>query len=162
MILTDQEASSIVEARHRSPHELLGMHQFGDGSGTVTRVFWPGGGRSGGCAVVHEKNKPRLTLQQVRPGLFEGSTTKAKRVYAYDVMVTGADGKKFQLRDAYSFLPTLGETDLYLFAQGNERRIYEKLGAQLRTIDGVAGTSFAVWAPSRCRCVVSVSSGRFQ
>ena len=42
-------------------------------------------------------------------------------------------------RDAYSFLPTLGEADLYLFGKGDERRIYEKLGAQLREIDGVAG-----------------------
>jgi 1,4-alpha-glucan branching enzyme len=52
------------------------------------------------------------------------------------------------------FLPTLGETDLYLFGQGNERRIYDKLGAQLRVIDGVAGTSFAVWAPSARRVSV--------
>ncbi len=48
----------------------------------------------------------------------------------------------------------LGETDLYLFGQGNELRIYEKLGAQLRVIDGVAGTSFAVWAPNAQRVSV--------
>jgi 1,4-alpha-glucan branching enzyme len=153
MILTDQEASSIVEARHRSPHELLGMHQLGDGSGMVTRVFWPGAAEVE-VAPVHEKNQPRFKLQQVRPGLFEGSTTKAKKVYAYDVIVTGGDGKKVQLRDSYSFLPTLGETDLYLFGKGDERKIYDKLGGHLRTIDGVAGTSFAVWAPSAQRVSV--------
>ena len=38
--------------------------------------------------------------------------------------------------------------------QGDERRIYEKLGAQLRTIDGVAGTSFAVWSPNARRVSV--------
>src|SRR6185295_19198587 len=57
-------------------------------------------------------------------------------------------------RDAYSFLPTLGESDLYLFGKGDERRIYEKLGAQSRVIDGVAGTSFAVWAPNAARISV--------
>ena len=57
-------------------------------------------------------------------------------------------------RDAYSFLPTLGETDLYLFGKGDERRIYDKLGAQLRIIDGVHGTSFAVWAPNAQRVSV--------
>src|SRR5439155_7646144 len=57
-------------------------------------------------------------------------------------------------RGAYSFLTTLGETDLYLFGQGNERRIYDKLGAHLRVIDGVAGTSFAVWAPGARRVSV--------
>ncbi|MGI8965232.1 MAG: 1,4-alpha-glucan branching enzyme, partial [Limisphaerales bacterium] len=69
-------------------------------------------------------------------------------------IVTEQSGKTSQTRDAYSFLPTLSETDLYLFTQGNERRIYEKLGAQLRTIDGVAGTSFAVWAPHARRVSV--------
>ena len=95
MILTNQEADSIVEARHRSPHELLGMHKLGDGSGMVARVFWPGAAEVE-LAPVHEKNKPRFKLQQVRPGLFEGSTTKAKEVYAYDLIVTGTTAQKFK------------------------------------------------------------------
>lgn len=153
MILTTQEADRIVEGRHRSPHELLGMHQLGDGSGMVARVYWPGAAEVE-VAPVHEKSKPRFKLQQVRPGLFEGSTTKANEVYAYDLIVTLNDGTKLQTRDAYSFLPTLGETDLYLFGRGDERRIYDKLGAHLHTIDGIDGTSFAVWAPSAQRISV--------
>jgi len=43
---------------------------------------------------------------------------------------------------------------LYLFGKGDERKIYDKLGAQLRTIDGVPGTSFAVWAPNAKRVSV--------
>jgi 1,4-alpha-glucan branching enzyme len=70
------------------------------------------------------------------------------------LVVTDYQGKTSQFRDAYSFLPTVGETDLYLFGQGNERRIYEKLGAQLRVIDGVPGTSFSVWAPNAQRVSV--------
>ena len=58
------------------------------------------------------------------------------------------------MRDGYSFLPTLGEVDLHLFGEGNDRRIYDKLGAQLRVIDGVPGTSFAVWAPNARRVSV--------
>jgi 1,4-alpha-glucan branching enzyme len=38
--------------------------------------------------------------------------------------------------------------DLYLFGQGKNYRIYEKMGAHLRTIDGVSGVHFAVWAPN--------------
>jgi len=57
-------------------------------------------------------------------------------------------------RDPYSFLPTLGDADLYLFGQGNERRLYDKLGAQVRTLDGVRGVSFAVWAPNARRVSV--------
>ena len=45
-------------------------------------------------------------------------------------------------------VPTLlGPQDLYLFNEGNHYRLYEKLGAHPVTVDGVAGTYFAVWAP---------------
>jgi 1,4-alpha-glucan branching enzyme len=37
--------------------------------------------------------------------------------------------------------------DLYLFNEGSHYRLYQKLGAHPRTVDGVAGTFFAVWAP---------------
>ena len=43
---------------------------------------------------------------------------------------------------------------MFLFGKGDERKIYDKLGAQLRTIDGVHGTSFAVWAPNAQRISV--------
>jgi 1,4-alpha-glucan branching enzyme len=153
MILTREEADSLVEVRHRSPHTLLGMHTLGDGSGLVVRAFHPSAVEVE-VAPVHEKSKPRIKLKQVAPGLFEGTTKEAKSVYAYDLLITLDNGTKIQGRDPYSFLPTLGETDLFLFAQGNERRIYEKLGAQLRTMDGVEGASFAVWAPTAQRVSV--------
>ncbi len=38
--------------------------------------------------------------------------------------------------------------DLYLFGQGKDYRIYEKMGAHLRILDGVYGVHFAVWAPN--------------
>ena len=44
--------------------------------------------------------------------------------------------------------PTISDTELRLIGEGNELRLYDKLGAQLREIDGVQGTAFAVWAPS--------------
>jgi len=45
--------------------------------------------------------------------------------------------------------PTLlTEHDVYLFKEGTHTRLYEKLGSHLLTIDGEAGTLFAVWAPN--------------
>jgi 1,4-alpha-glucan branching enzyme len=38
--------------------------------------------------------------------------------------------------------------DLYLFNEGSHLRLYDKLGAHLRTMDGQVGCNFAVWAPS--------------
>ncbi len=38
--------------------------------------------------------------------------------------------------------------DLYLFSEGTLYRAYEKLGSHLKTVNGKAGVSFAVWAPN--------------
>ena len=85
--------------------------------------------------------------------MFLKASPRGQFVYAYDLVITDQHGTR-RTRDAYSFLPTLGESDLFLFGKGDERKIYEKLGAQLRTIDGVPGTSFAVWAPNAQRISV--------
>jgi len=45
-------------------------------------------------------------------------------------------------------LSLFSDFDLYLFGQGKNYRIYEKMGAHLRTFNGVAGVHFAVWAPN--------------
>src|SRR4030043_1891628 len=42
----------------------------------------------------------------------------------------------------------LSEDDLYLFNEGTHYKLYEKLGAHHMTVDGQAGTYFAVWAPN--------------
>ena len=154
MILTPAELESLVQAQHPSPHQLLGMHPLGDGSGLVVRAFLQNAARVE-VAPVHEPLKPSFALEMLDArGLFEGVTTAAQRTYAYDLIVTDYQGNIRRSRDAYSFWPSLGETDLYLFGQGNERRIYDKLGAQLREVDGVRGVSFAVWVPHAQRVSV--------
>jgi hypothetical protein len=79
MILTKDEADSLVGVNHRSPHTLLGMHALGGAAGLVVRAFHP---RATAIEVVpvHEKNRPRIVLQQARPGLFEGTTNLAGEV----------------------------------------------------------------------------------
>ncbi len=42
----------------------------------------------------------------------------------------------------------LTDHDLYLFNEGTHYRLFEKFGAHPLTVDGVAGTHFAVWAPN--------------
>jgi len=154
MILSPDELRSLVELTHQSPHTLLGMHALGDKSGIVVRALLPDAATVE-VQPVHEKGKPRFALERI-PGtdIFEGCTPSATTVYAYDLVITDKAGQKRRTRDAYSFLPTLGEADLYLFGKGDERKIFDKLGAQLRTIDGVPGTSFAVWAPNAQRVSV--------
>ena len=154
MVLTQQELLSLVEVKTRSPHTLLGLHPLGNGAGLIARALVPHAAKVE-IEPVHEKDKPAIKLKRIpKTDVFEGTTKEADRVYAYNLVVTQQDGTVRHTRDPYSFLPTLGESDLYLFGKGDERRIYDKLGAQLRTIDGVTGTSFAVWAPNAQRISV--------
>jgi 1,4-alpha-glucan branching enzyme len=154
MGLTQQDLQSLLEAKCRAPHQLLGMHPLEDGSGLMVRAMAADAAKVG-VEPVHEKEMPAFELQRAgNTSVFEGTTNDAGRVYAYDLVITDSSGNVRRTRDAYSFLPTLGESDLYLFGKGDERRIYDKLGAQLRTIDGVAGASFAVWAPNAQRVSV--------
>ncbi|MFP4634464.1 MAG: 1,4-alpha-glucan branching protein GlgB [Nitriliruptoraceae bacterium] len=56
-----------------------------------------------------------------------------------------------QRREAPASQPAsspLGDQDLHLFNEGTHLRLWEALGAHPTTLDGVAGTHFAVWAPN--------------
>ena len=155
MILSPEELRRLVELKHRSPHAVLGMHPLADGSGLVVRAFLPHAAK----VEVHplaENGPPPFELQRIhqKDGVFEGVTPAANQVYPYELVVTVGSGSVQRQRDPYSFLPTLSEEDLYLLGKGDERRLYDKLGAQLRTVDGVAGTSFSVWAPNAQRISV--------
>ena len=87
-------------------------------------------------------------------GLFEVFIAKRPGVFRYQLRASYAGGEVRQFFDPYCFLPTLGPQDLYLFNEGNEHRVYEKLGSHLRDLGGVSGVSFAVWAPSAARVSV--------
>jgi 1,4-alpha-glucan branching enzyme len=50
--------------------------------------------------------------------------------------------------------PIPGDLDLHLFGEGKHLRIYEKLGAHPTIREGVAGVSFAVWAPAAAQVSV--------
>ncbi len=87
-------------------------------------------------------------------GFYEAFLPKRKQVFRYRLRATLDNGETHEIHDAYSFLPTLGDQDLYLFNEGNEHRLYDKLGAHLRRVNEVPGVSFAVWAPNAKRVSV--------
>jgi 1,4-alpha-glucan branching enzyme len=68
--------------------------------------------------------------------------------FAHRLEATWDGGTSFAYDDPYSFLPTLGELDLHLISEGRHEQLYDVLGAHERELNGIAGTSFAVWAPS--------------
>ena len=63
--------------------------------------------------------------------------------------VAEEDGKKtITMHDPYSFPHLLTDYDRHLLNEGRHWQCYNRLGAQLRKIDGVDGVNFAVWAPN--------------
>ncbi len=151
MIITSKQIEALTHAREAEPHAVLGMHRctHQGKSGLVVRALVEGALEA---EVIELKNGKNFPMTLVDPsGLFETVIPRRRTVFAYQLRVTYASGEKRQYHDPYRFLPTLSEEDLYLFGEGNEHRIYKKLGAHLREIDGVPGVSFAVWAPSAKR-----------
>jgi 1,4-alpha-glucan branching enzyme len=86
---------------------------------------------------VHEAGLFAATL--------EGEPDEYKDEYKFEISYP--DGSSQEIHDPYSFPPTLGEIDLHLIGEGRHRRLHSKLGAHVQTVDGAAGTGFAVWAP---------------
>ncbi len=154
MLLTPDELDALHHVRHAQPHSLLGMHPLGDGTGIVARAVIPDA-----VAVelvpVHDAEQPRFELKRLgETPVFEGASRQVQKVYAYDLVVTWPDGSRTQGRDPYSFWPTVGDTDLHLFNEGNHRKLGDTLGAHPVTLDGVPGTGFSVWAPNARRISV--------
>ena len=119
--------------------------------GVVVRAFLS---NTVSCEVVdiEQEDSPRYPMERLTDdGFFEGFIEGRKGVFKYRLRTETENLEIRQFYDPYSFLPTISETDLYLFNEGNEHRIYEKLGSRPRVVDGIPGVSFAVWAPNAQR-----------
>ena len=133
------------------PHDVLGAHPITlDGvDGVVVRAVQPNA-----ASIALVLGEQRWPMVRDEHGLFALFLSDRTAPMAYRLELTFGDGRVELRDDPYRFLPTLGEMDLHLFNEGRHLRLWEKLGAHLREIDGVAGTSFAVWAPNATRVSV--------
>ena len=160
--IPNPDLKSLLTAQQNQPHDLLGMHpaKIGrnsglGGAGLDPRCGGMLGDRCPRSAALMAGGAARWPMKQLAPeGLFEVFIPGPPECFRYQLRVKLHSGGIRQGYDPYSFLPTLGEQDLYLFNEGNEHRIYQKLGAHLRFIDGVPGVAFAVWAPTAKRVSV--------
>jgi 1,4-alpha-glucan branching enzyme len=156
VILSTADLKALLQAKHGTPHSVLGMHPIERrrSKGVVARALIRG---ATACEVVDlDAPKPSaFPMKLLAPeGFFEVFIPRRPDVFRYQLRASYANGEVRQFFDPYCFLPTLGEQDLYLFNEGNEHRIYEKLGSHVRDLGGVKGVSFAVWAPAAARVSV--------
>lgn len=154
--LRPEQISRIVAGTLADPHSLLGMHPFSedDRSGVVVRAFLQGARESSVLPLNDERGEGFSMTSRHPAGLFELVLSDCKEVFAYRLRVTYEDGQTREFRDPYAFLPTLSDVDLHLFNEGTDHCVYDKLGAQVRSVDGASGVSFSVWAPSAQRVAV--------
>ncbi|MBU2591176.1 MAG: 1,4-alpha-glucan branching protein GlgB [Nitrospinota bacterium] len=146
--LKDSEIRSIVEAKCHDPFSILGAHSFesGDKNFVAIRVFIP---RAHEIKVISiGETEEEYPMQRIgNTDLFEVLIPR-KDIFPYHLDINFGNGSSQRIRDPYSFLPVIGEMDLYLFNEGTHYQIYEKLGAHKISVSGVDGLHFAVWAPN--------------
>ncbi len=135
--------ADILAGTHHDPHVILGPHV--DDAGVVVRVLRPLA-----SSITIETLDGTFPAEHVEGGLWQASLP-GKETPDYRVHVT-YDGDPVTMDDPYRFLPILGELDLHLIREGRHERLWDVLGAHVRTFPSVlgevAGTSFAVWAPN--------------
>jgi 1,4-alpha-glucan branching enzyme len=128
---------------HHDPHSILGAHPTPQG--IAVRAYRPD---AASVELLLGDEPPRPLTRTHPAGLFEILVADKTQTFPYQLRVSYPDGNVFEQRDPYQFLPTLGNFDEHLFAEGRHLKLYEKLGAHVRRLGDVRGVSFAVWAPN--------------
>jgi 1,4-alpha-glucan branching enzyme len=145
--LDHSRALSLANATLADPFAILGPHRVDDA--VVVRAFLPGA-----TAVEVVRRSDGTTLGVLDrgecDGLFEGPIAE----FAPYRLRIAWPGSVQETEDPYSFGPLLGDLDLHLFNEGRHFGLAAAFGAQVKSIDGVPGVRFAVWAPNARRVAV--------
>lgn len=133
------------------PFALLGMHQMKQQSGLVINTFQP---QAFSVWVLREGREPYQMQKLSQEGFFSLMLENEQDFFSYRLKIELYSGDTYETEDAYRFWPVLSDFDLYLFNEGKNYEIYNKLGAHLITHQDVQGVLFAVWAPNAKRVSV--------
>lgn len=141
-----EDIARLMRARHPDPCALLGPNSADASSRLTLRTIQPGAEQ----VFVRFDACPSLTYEMVRvqdEGMFEATTTTASGSYRF--LVKEPQSPARAILDPYAFVDfNVTPFDQHLFNSGNHYRIYDKLGAHCRTVNGIRGVGFAVWAPN--------------
>jgi 1,4-alpha-glucan branching enzyme len=150
-----EEIDRLLASGHAEPHSILGAHpaSLNGRQGVVVRTLAVAASRVE-CVLPGGHTVPLTRHARGHSDLYAGFIAGVQLPLDYRLRFHFADGSTWERRDPYRFLPTLGEVDLHLFNEGTHRELWKKLGAHVRTIAGIRGVSFAVWAPNARRVSV--------
>ncbi|MEO6879279.1 MAG: 1,4-alpha-glucan branching protein GlgB, partial [Gemmatimonadaceae bacterium] len=153
--MNQAELVRLLGGDHANPHSILGAHPatLNGVPGVIVRALIADAVRVE-CVLydgrVVELRREAEGLSSLGGAFLPGEVLPLQYVLRFHY----ENGSVWERGDPYRFLPTLGDVDLHLFNEGTHYEIWKKLGAHLRTIDGVTGVSFAVWAPNARRVSV--------
>jgi len=155
----DLAIDALVIGRNADPFALLGPHPVETPSGNrwVLRTFHPG---AVSASIRFADAQTAMAANKLRPeGFFEATLPETQQdrpaPASYRIQYRFASGAAYEPYDTYAFPFVLSEFDLYLMGEGRHYDTYDKLGAHIVTLAGVAGVNFAVWAPSAQRVSVA-------
>ncbi len=140
------DLARLLAARHHDPFVVLGRHQA-DGT-DIVRTLQPR------CRAVFLESRDRPMQRADNSDLFSLGGDFAELPPHYRLIVEGDDGQTYERHDPYTFLPVIDTAELAAFNAGTHRAAQQMLGANVRVIDGIRGTLFAVWAPNAVRVSV--------
>jgi len=139
---------ALAHGKHSDSFAILGMHPVADTR--IVRTFQP---QAAAVSLIAADGSNFADMERIhKDGVFAALMPARKR--RYKLRITTHEGVTYDTEDPYRFSSTLGDLDLYLLGEGSHRNIYSVLGAQIRTLLGVTGTRFAVWAPNASRVSV--------
>ena len=140
----------LLSGTHWNPRAILGPHQTA--RGLTIRAWLP---FADSVEILPAGQTTPVQAGCLHPaGLFEAFLPEQSHPLRYTIRSRAADGIVTEHRDPYAVPPLLTDFELHLFSEGTFYRAYETLGAHVRTIDGVTGVHFVVWAPNAARVSV--------
>ncbi|MDQ7075248.1 MAG: 1,4-alpha-glucan branching protein GlgB [Gammaproteobacteria bacterium] len=140
------EMQRIIDSRHHDPFSVLGRHEQADS--VLVRLFLP----KVQWVKFAESGEALQRIEGSDFFIWQGE--KEQLPSHYRLRGELSDGQSFERYDPYCFGAQLGELDIHLFNEGKHWHAYRFLGAHQRTVEGIEGILFAVWAPGAERISV--------
>ncbi len=144
----------VVYSEEDNPHDFLGLTKTL--GGYLIQCFYPGAKRVYAVVKAGKDVKEYPMELADEEGFFAVFVSKFTGVdkISYRLRVVDEKGVIKEIEDPYSFKSTIDEKVLNKFNAGICYDIYNYLGSHVKTINGIKGVSFAVWAPNAIRVSV--------
>ncbi len=112
----------ILALEHTDPHTFLGAHR--SDHGIIVRAYRP----NADSITLFADDGTRVPMLRLNDaGIFE-TTLHRSDMFSYRLEIQYPEGHSYTILDPYSYLPTIGDLDLHLWAESKHDRVYDKLG----------------------------------